>query len=188
MEKYQVLLLIIGCILPSIYIAYTDIKYYIIKHIITIPMIICGLAYSYLMGDFIGGLIGASVGFILMLIMALKGGIGGGDIWYTTALGAWLGIGNIFYVILIGSALAFAGGLYKYYQKGILKTKLKEIKSKLVLLLIFRDIKKAGFKELPEENDSKENVSVDIVPFGFYLAISAILFIVFMEVNIIQVF
>lgn len=137
------------------------------------PMILTGFLYSYFFADIKASLLGAGIIFILMLFMALKGGVGGGDIWYSTALGAWFGMPAIWYILFIGSFLAIISNFVMYFKKGKLKVKLNEIKSQIILFFIFRDIKKAGFKELPENDDE---INDDVVPYGFYLALGTVIF------------
>lgn len=177
-----------GCIIPSLYIAYTDYRCYIVKHIVTMPMIAGGVIYSFFFADLKASLLGTVIVFLIMAFLAVKGGVGGGDVWYSAALGAWFGIPAVWYVLLLGSLLAVIINLAGHFKKGVLKNKLNELKSKFILLFIFKDFKKAGFKELPEEDEADANLQEDIVPYGFYLALGTLLVFAFKVVVMVENF
>ena len=81
-----------GCIVGmAVSAAVWDVRLRRIPHWLTLPMIVLGLgAFTLRMG--LGGLAfsgaGAAAAFVLFLVPALLGGIGGGDVWLATALGA----------------------------------------------------------------------------------------------------
>ena len=56
-----------------------------------------------------GSLLGALVGFGLMIMLYTMGGMGAGDVKFVTALGAWLGLPLTLYVLMAG---CIAAGVY----------------------------------------------------------------------------
>jgi prepilin peptidase CpaA len=92
---------------------YTDLRWRLIKNVLTVPTMILGLLLHFLIGGWSGlifGVLGLAVGFGLMMIPFAFGQMGGGDVKLMTALGSLLGayaILNVFlYTTLAGGLLA----------------------------------------------------------------------------------
>ena len=68
-----------GCLIPGLYLAYTDMTKRIIYDIVTIPMIIGGLVYGVYAGNLLQVLCGVVFGFTVSFVAAwvTNGGIGG---------------------------------------------------------------------------------------------------------------
>lgn len=82
---------LIGCALPSLVIAYTDARWRLVPDLVTLPVLLAGLASAPLQGRLLEAFLGAALGFGLFLLPAVKGWAGGGDLKCAAALGAWLG-------------------------------------------------------------------------------------------------
>ncbi|NLL04950.1 MAG: hypothetical protein GX270_04005 [Clostridiaceae bacterium] len=95
-----------------------------------------------------------------------KGGIGGGDVKLSGALGIWFGFPNIMYVLLIGSILAFIYGSYNLIRKGKWKKKMQPFFTSVMIKLLYDRAGKIYTEKLPEEG-----IAEDGVPFGTFLII-----------------
>lgn len=94
-------------------LSWIDLDRYLLPNWLTIPLILVGLAYSYMLGVGLGGaLLGAIIGYGLIFGLALywrkrfnKDGIGLGDAKLLAAGGAWLGVFSLAPVLLVSSGL-----------------------------------------------------------------------------------
>ena len=90
----------------------TDLWKFKIYNVLTIPMLLTGLCVSTALGGWTGlgsSLLGAGLGFGLLVVFFAVGGVGPGDVKLLTAVGAWLGPFLTFQVFV---AMAIFGGLY----------------------------------------------------------------------------
>ncbi len=97
-----------------------DIKHQIIPDIITLPGLALGLiAGSYSIGyvnSFMGFLLGCGLFYLAALLS--NGGMGGGDIKYIAAAGAFVGWKKVLLIIFIGAVLGTCVGLFQIgFQK-----------------------------------------------------------------------
>ena len=101
-------------------ITVVDIKHQIIPDIITLPGLALGLAAgSYSIGyanSFMGFLLGCGLFYLLAVLS--NGGMGGGDIKYIAAAGAFVGWQKVLLIIFIGAVLGTFVGLFQIgFQK-----------------------------------------------------------------------
>jgi prepilin peptidase CpaA len=92
--------------------AITDIWKYKIHNLLTLPLLVAGLAYHGITGGGAGlgsSALGALCGFGVLIAFYAIGGMGAGDVKLMAAVGAWLGIPMTFYVFL---AASLAAGVY----------------------------------------------------------------------------
>ena len=160
-----IIAIIIGCLIPSLYSAYTDAVKRDLYDYITIPIFLAGTTYSIYSGDWFNILI-ALITFVFFLCLAIKGGVAGGDVKFTTALAVWFGFPSIIYVLLVGSILAVIYGVINYYALGVLKERMKTFFLGLYFVLIYK-VRTVPPKQLPE------GVCEEAVPFGTFLVIAA---------------
>ncbi|MEC1523504.1 prepilin peptidase [Neobacillus niacini] len=107
MLNFILLIVLIICVV-------TDVKSRKIFNIITLPAIVAGFTY-YLFTNGLGGFLysgkGFLVGFSLLLIPFMMGGIGAGDVKLLAAVGAIKGVNFVFYnfifAAIVGGAIAF---------------------------------------------------------------------------------
>jgi len=101
-------------------ITVVDIKHQIIPDVITLPGLALGLAAgSYSIGyanSFMGFLLGCGLFYLLAVLS--NGGMGGGDIKYIAAAGAFVGWQKVLLIIFIGAVLGTFIGLFQIgFQK-----------------------------------------------------------------------
>jgi len=84
-------IVLLGCLIPATVCGYTDIKRGLIYNKVTLPMIAAGICYSIYTSQIKEALLGLALGFFILLICGLMGGVGGGDVKLAAALGAWFG-------------------------------------------------------------------------------------------------
>ena len=101
-------------------ITVVDIKHQIIPDVITLPGLALGLAAgSYSIGyanSFMGFLLGCGLFYLLAILS--NGGMGGGDIKYIAAAGAFVGWQKVLLIIFIGAVLGTLVGLFQIgFQK-----------------------------------------------------------------------
>ena len=143
----------------GIIVAFIDGKHFIIPDVITLPLIVIGLVLGYFSGNIIDSLIGAFSGFVAFYAIALmyyftkkEEGLGGGDIKYITAIGAFLGaIGTLFVMFLSSFIALFAYSLI--YKKNNRKN----------------------------SNDNSQTSAMPVIPYGVFLAIAGIFYLLFGE-------
>jgi Flp pilus assembly protein protease CpaA len=92
--------------------AVTDVWKFKVYNLLTLPFLVSGLLYHAIHGgapELGGSVVGAVVGFSLMIVLYTMGGMGAGDVKFVTALGAWLGLPLTLYVLIAG---CIAAGIY----------------------------------------------------------------------------
>lgn len=163
------IIFLLGCLIPVTCCGYTDFKTGYIYNKITLPMILAGIAYAIYASRLQDALLGLAIGFFILLLCALMGGTGGGDVKLAAALGTWYGF-NVAWVLILGSAFCVIWGGYKLYRQG----QLKKHASVFFKGLWYRYI--LGMKgalilpKLPEED---EPVPDDVIPYGTCLALAS---------------
>ncbi len=109
-ELYPVPILLV--LVAALIAAVTDVWKFKVYNLLTFPLLAGGLLYHTLQGGTSGlteSIVGAIVGFALMIVLYTLGGMGAGDVKFVTALGAWLGLPLTLYVLMAG---CIAAGVY----------------------------------------------------------------------------
>lgn len=122
--------LVCGCLLPGLYLAWKDATEFILPHHVTIPMLLMGLAYGLYFDKFSYSLLGAGTMFCVMLFVPLAASkvfgkaaeIGGGDIWLSTALGAWFGLHGVLVIMIWSCIGSIIYGIIKLLYSGRVNT------------------------------------------------------------------
>jgi prepilin peptidase CpaA len=99
-------------LVASLVLAYIDVCQFKIYNVFTYPLLLGGLIYHAAVSGRTGledGLLGALLGFGVLLPFYALGGMGGGDVKLMSAVGAWLGVWPTFAVFLASS---LAAGIY----------------------------------------------------------------------------
>jgi prepilin signal peptidase PulO-like enzyme (type II secretory pathway) len=116
--------LVIGLVFFSLLLilALIDLEHKLLPDVLTLPGTALGLLLA-LLGltiSFWSSVLGAAVGFVLMLLIALisRGGMGMGDVKLMAMIGAFMGWKAVFFVLFGASLLGSIGGiLYLYITK-----------------------------------------------------------------------
>jgi prepilin peptidase CpaA len=110
LELYPVPIALV--LVAALIAAVTDVWKFKVYNLLTFPMLASGLLYHAIYGGLpglAGSIVGALVGFALMIMLYTMGGMGAGDVKFVTALGAWLGLPLTLYVMIAG---CIAAGVY----------------------------------------------------------------------------
>jgi prepilin peptidase CpaA len=110
LELYPVPIALV--LVAALVAAVTDVWKFKVYNVLTFPMLASGLLYHTIYGGMpglAGSIVGALVGFALMIMLYTMGGMGAGDVKFVTALGAWLGLPLTLYVMIAG---CIAAGVY----------------------------------------------------------------------------
>ncbi len=117
--------------------AVTDLRSRRVPNVLTVPTALAGLAYHVIAPDgwgLVTSLGGFALGFVLLLVPALSGGGGMGDVKLLAALGAWLGP---LYILMAFAASAVAAAVlaigvltYAAATQGMLKAQHKYLRKK----------------------------------------------------------
>jgi prepilin peptidase CpaA len=111
----------------SLWIAWGDIRTHRIPNYLTLGTALTGLAYGLIFHGWTGlldGSLGLLLGFVLLILPYLWGGMGAGDVKALAALGAWVGAGRTLFLFCY---MGMAGGLIALgvlWWKGLLGQKL----------------------------------------------------------------
>lgn len=89
--------------------ATTDLWKFKVYNLLTLPTLVVGLLVSPFNGGILPSVLGAALGFGLLVAFFALGGVGAGDVKLLTAIGAWLGPLMTLHVF---AASAMAGGVY----------------------------------------------------------------------------
>lgn len=162
---------ILGCLIPSAVVAWTDFRSHRVPNVITLPMLGAGLAYGAYTGQLPAALAGAGVLFALGFVCFLIGGMGGGDVKFMAALGAWFGLYAGMAVVLAACVIGIAWGLSKKVKAGQLGEWADSFIRGLYLRLML-NVK--GAIEVPRlPDDISAPVPREAIPFGTCLAVAA---------------
>lgn len=135
---------------------------------ITIPIFLLGLGYSIYAGTWTNTVPIALIVFVVLFVMALKGGIAGGDVKFATALAVWFGYPLIIYVLGLGAFLGFLWGLALMIKNGTLKNRMVPFIRGMYMKFAYR-VNAMPVMELPDETEEPG----DAVPYGTFMVIAA---------------
>jgi len=160
--------ILIGCLIPSIFSAFTDAIKRDLYDFITVPIFLLGAmyaAYNHLWGN----LIVALVVFTVFFIMAIKGGVSGGDAKFITALAVWFGYPSILYVVIVASITGTIYGVLKLYKMGLFQSRVVTFFRGIYMRIVY------GIKGIMPETKLPENdeIAEDAIPYGTFLVIAA---------------
>ena len=165
------LALLVGCLLPLMVAAYTDVKSHLVPDKITLPVLLAGGVNAIYSQQSLDALLGMVVAFGIMLCLGCLGGVGGGDIKLAAGLGMWFGLPQVMALMFLASLLGIVWGAVRMYRLGILDARLKTFFTGLYLRVVCGATGAVVLPKLPE--DPLAPVPPDAIPFGTCLAVAA---------------
>ncbi|MFZ5754398.1 MAG: prepilin peptidase [Bacillota bacterium] len=106
-----------GCFLFSLalVIGQIDLEHYLIPDSLVITLLAGGVVYHFFSQEMgiLNRILGLAVGFAIPFLLAVvsRGGMGGGDIKLTAAMGFWLGFPGVFYALFVGALVGSITGI-----------------------------------------------------------------------------
>ena len=106
-----------GCLLFSmaLVMAQIDLAHYLIPDSLVITLLAGGVVYHFFSQEMgiLNRILGLAVGFAIPFLLAVvsRGGMGGGDIKLTAAMGFWLGFPGVFYALFVGALVGSITGI-----------------------------------------------------------------------------
>lgn len=161
----------VGCLLPSVYIAYTDARKRRVYDKATFPILLASLVNAVHLHDVPDALLGSAFAFAVLFVCAAMGGAGGGDVKYAAGLGMWFGFREVQYVLPIAALIGVAWGMVKMARAGKLKTWAKTFFTGLYLRVLCGVNGAVPVQKLPD--DPGAPAPPEAVPFGTCLAAAA---------------
>lgn len=158
-----------GCLLPGLYMAYTDLKERLIFDCVSLPVVLAGFLYAVYTGEYKTAILGSAAAFLTLFAAAwvTNGGVGGGDVKLGAGIGMWLGYPRVFIVMLAACAAAIICELFIKYRQGNIRKLAAERLHPFVLRLYMRHVYRVPDVDMsiPEEAQS------DDMPLGFFLVL-----------------
>lgn len=166
-------------LLSGVIAGVTDIWKFKVYNALTLPLLVLGLAYHAIVLGTPGLLFscgGAALGFGLLFIPYLLGGVGGGDVKLLAGIGAWLGPEVTLFVVLLS---AIAAGVYAL----VLLAVAGGLRETVGRLRIFLFQTKAILRHLaPDEQvevvATQENRRLRLIPFAAMVPVGIITLLV----------
>ena len=156
----------------TLWIAWGDLKTRRIPNYLTLGTAVTGLAYNFMSHGFNGladGCLGMLLGFALLILPYLWGGMGAGDVKALAALGAWLGPQL---TVVLFCYMGIAGGIiavgYLGWQ-GLLWKKIKQGWNLFLNLILCRP---AGAPHPPSPSQFTEGI-----PYGVAIAVGMVVLV-----------
>jgi prepilin peptidase CpaA len=162
----------------------TDLRSFKIHNLLTIPLLISGLAYHGLVtgqDGFVSSVLGALFGFGVLALFFLVGGVGGGDVKLLAGVGAWLGLFLTFWLF---NAAALAAGLYAVVLT-VVNGRVRETWMNLRLmghrlLTVGRHL---GTDERVEEVVQRSDRRRQLIPFGAMMGVGLLVILVIVRLR-----
>lgn len=162
-------------LLAALAAAVTDLLRFKVHNILTVPLLVAGLVYHATVNGsagFTNSLLGALLGFSVLIGFYLMGGMGGGDVKLLAAIGAWLGLEYTFYVFIASS---LAAGIYALAL--VIKNH-KAAETWLNLRIIWHRLaaigRHLGAEDRVEAEVNREDRRGRIIPFAAMVALGVI--------------
>jgi len=147
-----------------------DYKQYIIPNVITIPLIIIGLAIQVYYYNWINIIFALVISFVVLILASLTGGMGGGDIKLILALFLWFQPVECLNIVIVSSVIGIIWGIAKKLKAvGYQDTK-NEYTQKIIML------KAIGINGIENQGALKKH---EIVPFGTCITIGVAFYYIF---------
>jgi prepilin peptidase CpaA len=168
----------------SIVAAVTDVWKFKVHNWLTVPLMLSGLVYHGIHGGWAAlsdSAMGVLLGFGVLLIFYLMGGMGAGDVKLMAGVGAWFGMDLTFFVFLASAlaALVYAIALIVFFGS---------LRETLLNLRIIWHRFGAAWRRLGAEDNIESRVNLAdrrrrAIPFAAMMAIGVILLLVLKAIS-----
>ena len=160
--------------LLALLMAWCDLRTRRIPNILTFGGALAGLSFQvglHGLNGLLTGFLGLVLGFVLLFLFYLRGGMGAGDVKALAALGAWLGVKLTLYLfIYMGISGLFLLIIHLWY-KGVLWHKLKEIPQAIKNWILLRPFRSRSQPASQSQAESPEPKSPhESFPYGTAMA------------------
>ncbi len=175
LEQGTILAIIIGFLIPCTVVIITDYKEATIYDTATYPMALSALVVASIQGRLIQSLIAGAIIFIFYLLLniwpATRGGLGGGDLKFQTAIFMWVGVKEGFFIIILSSILAYIVGFIKDRKNGVFKQKMKTWLNGIIILMKYSKLTVLS-EQIDNCRDENGEIKPGFIEFGVFLGIS----------------
>lgn len=162
---------LIGCLLPSLVVIYTDARYFEVSDKVVMFILLSGLLWSAHAGVLSDALLGAGLGFILLIGPCLMNLAGGGDLKYAAALGVWFGPAGLVRILFWAAILGAAWGILLKLRRGRFRAWLVTFLTGLWLRVAY-NVRGSVLVPVVAGTQSK-NIPAEAVPFCVFMALMA---------------
>src|SRR5262249_32422781 len=142
-----VVLLIVGTVA-----AFTDLRNFMVPNIVTIPLLAGGLVYHAVVSGgsgFAFALEGGLLGFSILILFYVLGGIAAGDVELLAAMGSWIGPSGVLALFIVSAVLGGVYALILTWRQGTLLQCI--LKTQVLLQQGMTIVKHLGSEERVEE-------------------------------------
>ena len=163
--------------------AVTDVRTFKVYNVLTIPLMVSGLAYHGIVdggNGVIQSMCGILFGVAILLVPFLMGGMGAGDVKLLAAVGAWLGMPLTLYVFIAsGLASGVCAVLMVAYQNGFREA---AVNVQVMWLRLNSFFKHLGSDEWMESVVPQENRRRRVIPYGAMVAFGILVTLIWVNV------
>jgi prepilin peptidase CpaA len=168
-------------LLGALIAAVTDVWKFRVYNALTIPLLVSGLAYHVWGGDIGDSVLGMLLGFSVLIVLHIVGGVGAGDVKLMAAVGAWLGTQHTLYVFIASS---LAAGLYALLLVAINGGLARALVNLQILIYRLMNIGRyLGADDRMEADLSRADRRTRVIPFGAMVAVGLVATLVYLGVK-----
>jgi prepilin peptidase CpaA len=127
--------------LLAVWMAWSDLRTRRIPNFLNLGCLLTGLGYQLWAHSWTGlldGLLGISLGFILLIFFYWKAGMGAGDVKALAALGAWLGVVQTLYLFIYMALAGVLVAAFFLWRRGFFKGRIRQLWVSLVNRILLR--------------------------------------------------
>lgn len=160
-----------------VWCAVSDVKKQEIPDTAVLLALAASMGKAWMVRDILSDVVGVLLAFVVGFTGFALGGMGGGDVKFMVALGAWFGFPAVVYVLLLSSVLGVVWGLLRLSRLGLLRSWTQQFFCALTNAVLLRSFGALAWERLPESPDMPSPPQA--IPFGACLAAAGLLAVVF---------
>ena len=162
--------------------AVTDLWKFKIHNALTLPLFVTGLLYHMCVDEYwalglFNSLVGGAVGFLILGLFYVMGGMGAGDVKLVAAVGAWLGVHLTLYVFIASSLAAGCYALFLILFYGRFRETLVNFQILWHRLTVLS--RHVGAEDLVEQEVNRADRRRRIIPFAAMVALGLLAVLAF---------